>query len=82
MTAEYAPRGRTVRVKLHDRTFIVSFDDGDNPLNIRELKKVMRNGVELSFGEAYWNAKHHRIGGPSTITALVLKEARSKLNGS
>lgn len=65
-------------VKLGTRTFVVMLDDADNPINIRERKKIVRHGVEQVFDYSYWHAKNHKLGGPNSMSATIIREARSK----
>ena len=68
------------RVSLDGRTFIVIFYGDGKPRGINERLTLHKGHpvFERMADVAYWNAKHHRVGGPKTIISRILATAMTK----
>lgn len=67
-----------VTINLDDRRFIVFFDDHGEPLRIKERKRIHPDHPYLTsvYDYPYWHAKHHKLGGPTTLPVRILAAAR------
>lgn len=69
------PPSKTVTVD--GRKFIVDFNEAGEPVRIKE-RKTHGTGKpwECLYNAPYWNAKHHKLGGPDTLPMRILAAAK------
>ena len=65
---------KKITVILDDRKFIVTFDDDNNPLIIKERKKYGKYPIEGWYDAPYWH-KSHKLGSEKSRPVRIIKKA-------
>ncbi len=67
----------TKTVILDDRKFIVTFDDDNKPLLIKERKKYGQYPLDGWYNAPYWHHTH-KLGSAKTLPFRIIQKALNK----